>query len=62
MDARNTTSPGKGEVSARQPIPILVPMTLLGAFDLAAVMAVASLALRDDRRRALPETRQRKSA
>ncbi len=49
MEARNTTAPGKAEATERQPTPIRVPFTLLGAFDLAAVMAVAWMALRDSR-------------
>jgi len=55
MEARNATSPGKAEATERQPIPILVPLTLPGAFDLTAIIAVASLALRGDRQRPLPE-------
>jgi len=64
MDARNATSPGKAEATQGQPvpIPIPVPLTLLGAFDLAAVMAIASLALRSDQRQSLPKTRRQKSA
>jgi hypothetical protein len=61
MDARNATSPGKAEATDRQPTPIVIPLTLLGAFDLTAVMAVAALALRDDQRRSLAETRRHKS-
>jgi len=55
MEARNATSPGKAEATERQPIPILVPLTLPGAFDLTALIAIASLALRDDQHRPLPE-------
>jgi hypothetical protein len=62
MDARNATSPGKAEATDRQPIPIVVPFTLLGAFDLTAVMAIATLALRDDQRRSLAETKRQRSA
>jgi hypothetical protein len=61
MDARNANSPGKAEAEERQPIPIVVPLTLLGAFDLTAVMAIASLALREDQRRSPAETRRQKS-
>jgi hypothetical protein len=61
MDARNATSPGKAEATDPQPIPIVVPLTLLGAFDLTAVIAIASLALRQDQRRPPAKTRRQKS-
>jgi hypothetical protein len=59
MEARNATSPGKAEATERQPIPILVPLTLPGSFDLTAIIAVASLALRGDQRRPLSESNGR---
>jgi hypothetical protein len=62
MEARNATSPGKADGTERQPIPILVPLTLLGAFDLTALMAIASLALRDDQHRSLSKARRQKDA
>jgi hypothetical protein len=62
MEARNATSPGKAHGTERQPIPILVPFTLLGAFDLTAVVAVASLAFRDDQPRSLAEVTRQKHA
>jgi hypothetical protein len=62
MEARNATPPGKAKATERQPIPILVPLTLLGAFDLTALIAVASLALRDKRHRPLSKARRQKDA
>ena len=62
MDARNATSPGKAEARERQPTSTLVPLTLLGAFDLTALMAVAWLALRDEQRKSLAKTRRQKDA
>jgi len=62
MEAQNATSPGKTDGRERQPTPILVPLTLLGAFDLTALMAIASLALRDDQHRSPPKARRRKDA
>ena len=55
MEARNATSPGKVDGTERQPIPIQVPLSLPGAFDLTALIAIASLALRDDQHRPLRE-------
>jgi hypothetical protein len=55
MEARKATSPGKAEATERQPIPILVPLTLPGSFDLTAIIAVASLALRGDQHTPLSE-------
>ena len=62
MEARNATSPGKAEAKERQPTSTLVPLTLLGAFDLTALIAVAWLALRDDQHRALAKARRQKDA
>jgi hypothetical protein len=62
MEARDATSPGKAEAKERQPTSTLVPLTLLGAFDLTALVAVAWLALRDDLHGSLPNTRQEKDA
>ena len=62
MEARNATSPGKADGTEQQPIPILAPLTLLGAFDLTAIVAVAWLALRDDQRRSLSKARRQKDA
>jgi hypothetical protein len=62
MEARNATSPGKAEAKERQPTSTLVPLTLLGAFDLTALMAVAWLALRDDQHRSLSKARRQKDA
>jgi hypothetical protein len=60
MEARLVTSPGKAEATERQPIPTLAPLSLLGAFDLTGVMAVAWLALRDDQHTSPAETRGEK--
>jgi hypothetical protein len=60
MEARNTTAPRKAEATERQPTPIRVPFTLLGAFDLAAVMAVAWMALRDSRHKSPAKARRPK--
>jgi hypothetical protein len=60
MEARFATSPGKAEAMERQNIPIPVPFTLLGAFDLTGLMAVAWLALRDDQRTSPAGARQEK--
>ena len=62
MEARNATSPGKANGTEQQPSPIPVPLTLLGAFDLTAIVAVAWLALRDDQRRSLSKARRQKDA
>jgi hypothetical protein len=62
MEARNAASPGKAKATEQQPTPILVPLTLLGAFDLTALVAVAWLALRDDQHRSLPKARRQKDA
>jgi hypothetical protein len=62
MEAQNATSPGKAEARERQPTSTLVPLTLLGAFDLTALMAVAWLALRDEQRKSLAKTRRQKDA
>jgi hypothetical protein len=60
MEARSTTSPGKAEATERQPIPTPAPLTLLGAFDLTGLMAVAWLALRDDQHTSRAEARGEK--
>jgi hypothetical protein len=62
MEARHATSPGKADGTEHQPTPILVPLTLLGAFDLTALVAVAWLALRDDQHRPPPEAGRQKDA
>jgi hypothetical protein len=62
MEAQNATSPGKAEARERQPTSTLVPLTLLGAFDLTALVAVAWLALRDEQRKSLAKTRRQKDA
>jgi hypothetical protein len=62
MEAQNATSRGKAHGTERQPTPILVPFTLLGTFDLTAVVAVASLAFRNDQNRSLAEARRQKGA
>lgn len=62
MEAQNATSPGKAEARERQPASTLVPLTLLGAFDLTALVAVAWLALRDEQRKSLAKTRRQKDA
>jgi hypothetical protein len=61
MEAQDTTTPGKAEARERQPTPALVPPTLLGAFDVAAAMAVAWMALRDSGHKS-PKARRPKDA
>ena len=60
MEAQNTSAPGKAKARERQPTPIRVPFTLLGAVDIAAVMAVAWMALRDSRHKSPSKTRRPK--
>jgi hypothetical protein len=62
MEAKNAPSPGKAHGTERHPTSTLVPLTLPGAFDLAALVALAWLALRDDQPTSLAEARRQKDA